>query len=151
MSDKELSRQAKKYFAQIRKVERLIKRLNGITETLRASLFSTGVQLRQDKVQTSGRKNGFAETNDKIIDFERDINARKAELVSMKHEAFIMINRIPNLSQRDILLARYIQSQEWEDIAADSHYSMKWVFDQHQKGLIAFSKANSDFLNNGVK
>lgn len=57
VNDKDLSQQAKEYFAQIRKTDRLIHRLDSTIATLRSSLTSTGSQLKQDKVQTSGPKN----------------------------------------------------------------------------------------------
>ena len=148
VNDKDLSQQAKEYFAQIRKTDRLINRLDSTIVTLRSSLTSTGSQLKQDKVQTSGPKNTLEETITKIIDLEADINRRIDELVSMKQEAFTMINRIPDLDQQNILIGRYIQLKKWEDISEELNYSMQWVFELHGKGLLAFAKANSDFLNN---
>lgn len=148
MNDKDLSQQAKEYFSQIRKTDRLINRLDSTIATLRSSLTSTGSQLKQDKVQTSGPKNTLEETITKIIDLEAKINARIDELVSMKQEAFTMINRIPDLDQQNILIGRYIQLKKWEDISEELNYSMQWVFELHGKGLLAFAKANSDFLNN---
>lgn len=136
------------HFAQIRKTDRLIHRLDSTIATLRSSLTSTGSQLKQDKVQTSGPKNTLEETITKIIDLEAKINARIDELVSMKQEAFTMINRIPDLDQQNILIGRYIQLKKWEDISEELNYSMQWVFELHGKGLLAFAKANSDFLNN---
>ena len=68
VNDKDLSQQAKEYFAQIRKTDRLIHRLDSTIATLRSSLTSTGSQLKQDKVQTSGPKNTLEETITKIID-----------------------------------------------------------------------------------
>ena len=138
VNDKDLSQQAKEYFAQIRKTDRLINRLDSTIATLRSSLTSTGSQLKQDKVQTSGPKNTL----------EDKINARIDELISMKQEAFTMINRIPDLDQQNILIGRYIQLKKWEDISEELNYSMQWVFELHGKGLLAFAKANSDFLNN---
>ena len=148
MTDKELSQRAKDYFAQIRKTDRLIKRLTDTVFTLRSSLTSQSYELNPDKVQTSGPKNTLEETVAKIVDLEADISRRIDELVDMKQEAFTMINRIPDLDQQNILIGRYIQLKKWEDISEELNYSMQWVFELHGKGLLAFAKANSDFLNN---
>lgn len=148
VTDKELSQRAKDYFAQIRKTGRLIKRLTDTVFTLRSSLTSQSYELNPDKVQTSGPKNTLEETVAKIVDLEADINRRIDELVDMKQEAFTMINRIPDLDQQNILIGRYIQLKKWEDISEELNYSMQWVFELHGKGLLAFAKANSDFLNN---
>lgn len=148
MTDKELSQRAKDYFAQIRKTDRLIQRLTATVNTLRSGLTSQSYELKPDKVQTSGPKDTLGETIVKIMSLEEDINTRIDELVSMKQEAFTMINRIPDLDQQNILIGRYIQLKKWEDISEELNYSMQWVFELHGKGLLAFAKANSDFLNN---
>lgn len=146
MTDKDLSQQAKEYFAQIRKTDRLIHRLDSTIATLRSSLTSTGSQLKQDKVQTSGPKNTLEETITKIIDLEAKINARIDELVSMKQEAFTMINRIPDLDQQNVLIARYIDGKKWLDIAFDLNFSISQVYKIHGKALISFSEKNPNLL-----
>ena len=62
MTDKELSQQAKDYFAQIRKTDRLIQRLKGTVATLRSGLTSQSYELKPDKVQSSGAKNPLEST-----------------------------------------------------------------------------------------
>lgn len=151
MNDKDLSQQAKEYFAQIRKTDRLIHRLDSTIATLRSSLTSTGSQLKQDKVQTSGPKNTLEETITKIIDLEAKINARIDELVSMKKEAFSMISKIPDLDQQNVLVGRYIQLKKWEDLAAEFEYTTQWLFEIHGKALLAFAKENADFLQEPSK
>lgn len=151
VTDKELSQQAKDYFAQIRKTDRLIKRLTDTVFTLRSSLTSQSYELNPDKVQTSGPKNTLEETVAKIVDLEADINRRIDELVDMKQEAFTMINRIPDLDQQNILIGRYIQLKKWEDIALELNFSIQWVYGLHGKGLLAFSQANSEFFRNREK
>ena len=151
VNDKDLSQQAKEYFAQIRKTDRLIHRLDSTIATLRSSLTSTGSQLKQDKVQTSGPKNTLEETITKIIDLEAKINARIDELVSMKKEAFSMISKIPDLDQQNVLVGRYIQLKKWEDLAAEFEYTTQWLFEIHGKALLAFAKENADFLKEQSK
>lgn len=145
MNDKDLSQQAKEYFAQIRKTDRLINRLDSTIATLRSSLTSTGSQLKQDKVQTSGPKNTLEETITKIIDLEADINRRIDELVSMKQEAFTMINRIPDLDQQNILIGRYIQLKKWEDISEELNYSMQWVLNFTERVCLLLPKRTAIF------
>lgn len=151
VTDKELSQRAKDYFAQIRKTDRLIKRLTDTVFTLRSSLTSQSYELNPDKVQTSGPKNTLEETVAKIVDLEADINRRIDELVDMKQEAFTMINRIPDLDQQNILIGRYIQLKKWEDIALELNFSIQWVYELHGKGLLAFSQVNSEFFRNREK
>lgn len=151
MNDKDLSQQAKEYFAQIRKTDRLIHRLDSTIATLRSSLTSTGSQLKQDKVQTSGPKNTLEETIAKIMSLEDDINTRIDELVTMKKEAFSMISKVPDLDQQNVLVGRYIQLKKWEDLAAEFEYTTQWLFEIHGKALLAFAKENADFLKEPSK
>lgn len=151
VNDKDLSQQAKEYFAQIRKTDRLINRLDSTIATLRSSLTSTGSQLKQDKVQTSGPKNTLEETIAKIMSLEDDINTRIDELVTMKKEAFSMISKVPDLDQQNVLVGRYIQLKKWEDLAAEFEYTTQWLFEIHGKALLAFAKENADFLKEPSK
>lgn len=151
MTDKELSKQAKEYFAQIRKTDRLIQRLSNTIFALRSSLTSRSTELKPDKVQTSGPKNIIEDTIAKIVDLEATIDARIDELIVMKQEAFDMIKRIPDLDQQNILIGRYIQQAGWEDIALELNFSTQWVYELHGKGLLAFSNMNRDYFENRVK
>lgn len=151
MNDKDLSQQAKEYFSQIRKTDRLIHRLDSTIATLRSSLTSTGSQLKQDKVQTSGPKDTLGETIAKIMSLEDDINTRIDELVTMKKEAFSMISKVPDLDQQNVLVGRYIQLKKWEDLAAEFEYTTQWLFEIHGKALLAFAKENADFLKEPSK
>lgn len=151
MCDKELSQQAKDYFAQIRKTDRLIQRLSSTVATLRSSLNAQSYDLKPDKVQGSSAKSPFEFTVIKIIDLEEQINARIDELVSMKQEAFDRIRNVPDLDQQNILIGRYIQLKEWDDIAAELKFSTKWAIELHGKALLAFAKGNPEFLKEPTK
>ena len=149
VTDKELSQQAKNYFAQIRETDCLIRRLTDTAFTLRSSLTSQSYEWKPDKVRTSGPKNTMEETIAKLVDLEADINRRIDGLVDRKREAFAMISRIADLNQQNILIGRYVQLKEWEDIACELHFSMQWVYELHRRGLINFAKENLDILKDG--
>ena len=151
LTDKELGQQAKDYFAQIRKTDRLIQRLKGTVATLRSGLTSQNYELKPDKVQSSGAKNPLESTMIKILDLERQITARIDELVSMKQEAFDRIRNVPDFDQQNILIGRYIQLKEWDDIAAELSFSPKWVLKLHGKALLEFYKGNQEFFEKRLK
>jgi len=151
LTDKELSQQAKDYFAQIRKTDRLIQRLKGTVATLRSGLTSQSYELKPDKVQSSGAKNPLESTMIKILDLERQITARIDELATMRNDTFSMIKNVPDLDQQNILIGRYIQLKEWIDIAAELNFSQKWVLELHGKALLAFAKENPGFLKEPTK
>ncbi len=146
MNDKELSKQAKDYLSQIHKTDALINRLDSTIATLRSSLTSTGSQLKQDKVQTSGPKNTLEETIARIDELERTINDRIDELIDLKQSAFNLIKRVPDLDQQNILIARYIQNMKWDLIADDMEHEIRWVYKTHGKALIAFANSNEQLF-----
>ena len=142
MTDKELSQKAKEQLSQIKKTDRLIDRLLSTVQTLRSSLTSQSYELKPDKVQSSGAKNPLESAMIKIVDLEAQINARIDELVSMKQEAFDRIRNVPDLDQQNILIGRYIQLKNWDDVAAELNFSIKWTIELHGKALLAFAKGN---------
>ena len=151
MNDKDLSQQAKEYFAQIRKTDRLIHRLDSTIATLRSSLTSTGSQLKPDKVQTSGPKDTLGETIVKIMSLEEDINTRIDELVDMKQEAFNRIGNVSDKDQQNILIARYVEGAKWERIAVDLNFSIAQVYRIHGAALLDFVEKNPDILKDDSK
>ena len=151
LTDKELSQQAKDYFAQIRKTDRLIQRLKGTVATLRSGLTSQNYELKPDKVQSSGAKNPLESTMIKILDLERQITARIDELATMRNDTFSMIKNVPDLDQQNILIGRYIQLKEWDDIAVELNFSPKWVLKLHGKALLEFYKGNQEFFEKRLK
>lgn len=151
LTDKELSQQAKDYFSQIRKTDRLIQRLKGTVATLRSSLTSQSYELKPDKVQSSGGQNPLEDAMIKIVDLERQISHRIDELATMRNETFSMIKNVPDLDQQNILIGRYIQLKEWPDIASELNFSPKWVLKLHGKALLEFSKGNQKFFEKRLK
>ena len=146
VTDKELSQQAKEYFAQIRKTDRLIQRLTDTVNTLRSGLTSQSYELKPDKVQTSGPKDTLGETIVKIMSLEDDINTRIDELVEQKADAMRRIQNVPDQDQQNILIARYVNGKKWLDIAFDLNFSISQVYKIHGKALISFSEKNPNLL-----
>ena len=151
MCDKDLSQQAKDYFAQIRKTDQLIARLKSTVATLRAGLTSQNYELSADKVQTSGPSNRLEDAMIKILDLEDKIQARIAELSAMRDEAFDRIGRIPDLDQQNVLIARYCEDKKWEKIALELNFSISQVYRIHGAALLAFAENNPDILKDDSK
>lgn len=151
VTDKELSQQAKEYFAQIRKTDRLIQRLTDTVQTLRSSLTSQSYELNPDKVQTSGPKNTLEETVAKIVDLEADINRRIDELVDQKADAMSRIERVPDKDQQNILIARYVNGEKWEKIAVELNFSIAQIYRIHGAALLDFVRENPDILKDDSK
>lgn len=151
MTDKELAQQAKEYFAQIRKTDRLIQRLTDTVNTLRSGLTSQNYELKPDKVQTSGAKDTLGETIVKIVALEDDINTRIDELVQQKADAMHRILNVPDKDQQNVLIARYVDGLKWEKIAVELNFSIAQIYRIHGAALLDFAKENPDILKDDSK
>lgn len=151
MNDKDVSKQVKEYFAQIRKTDRLIQRLTDTVSSLRSSLTSQNYELKPDKVQSSSAKDILGETMTKIISLEEDINSRIDELVSLKADALTRIGNIPDHDQQNLLIARYVEGAKWERIAVDLNFSIAQVYRIHGAALLDFAEKNPDILKDDSK
>lgn len=139
---------AKQYLSKIRVLNDKINRLERQRADLRALMYGTGSPANMsERVQTSGG------TDDKwlrliarIEEKERGRVAMIDELIDMKESVIIQIERltVPNVTQernyKAILYAHYIEGVSLEQIAADMHYSYKWVCKLHGYALLEFDR-----------
>lgn len=146
MNEKELSQTAKRYLNKVQQTDRLKRRLLSTIATLRAGLTSQSYELSPDRVQTSGPKDTLAETFAKIDELERKINQNIVDLSNWKKEAFDRISRVPDLDQRNVLLARYVEGKNWEQISVEINFSTRQVIRIHGGALVAFAEENKDVL-----
>ena len=86
---------------------------------------------------------------DKYIKLEKYFDAVIAEwdkLIDMRIWAKAMIRMLPDETQQAVLYARYINCMEWEQVAADMHYSWKGIFKLHGRALQSFERVHGSTL-----
>lgn len=83
----------------------------------------------------SGSTSSMAETINKIIDLQQEINADIDELVDLKRDIMDVIKGVPNQEAQTILEKRYLCFLSWEQIAVDMHYSIQYSFRIHDQAL----------------
>lgn len=150
VTERELVQGAKDYFSQIKNTDYLINRLTDTVSILRSSLTSIGNDLKPDKIQSSKVTDTMSATIDKIVDFENEINAYIDALVDLKREALERINKISDLNQRNVLIAKYVNGLKWEYIAHDLNFSMRQIHRIHGAALVDFAKQNPDIIKDGT-
>lgn len=140
MTDKEIVRTAKDYLTQISKTDRLIKRLTDTVSGLRSSLVSQNYALKQDVVKSSGPVNTLEGTMSKILELEEVIDGQIDDLITMSREAVELIERMPDLDERNILTARYIQGKKWFAVSEELNFSISQVYKIHGQAILTFGK-----------
>lgn len=151
MADKESVKQAKEYLAQIRKIDRMINCLLLTEQNLKFNLISPSNELNPDKVQTSGEKDSFGRTMAKILDLNNNITACTDDLADRKAAALSRINKLLDLDQQSVLIARYVNGKKWGRIAVDLNFSIAQVYRIHGAALLDFAEKNPDILKDDSK
>ena len=83
----------------------------------------------------SGSKSRMADTVEKIVDLERELEVEADELVNLQRELSDTINAVSDLQMRMVLERRYLCSQSFEEIAEEMSFNVRWVYRLHGKGL----------------
>ena len=89
----------------------------------------------------SGSTSTMADTINKIIDLQREINADIDALVDLKRDITDVIKVVPSQEAQTILEKRYLCLLPWEQIAVDMHYSIQYAFRIHDQALEEIDKS----------
>lgn len=71
----------------------------------------------------------------KTVDLENEMNADIDRLLELKSEIGNAIEQIGNHEYRLLLELRYLYFQDWRQIAASLHYSVRWAHTIHLRAL----------------
>lgn len=94
---------------------------------------------------SSGSSSRMADTIDKIIDLQDEINRDIDALVDLKRDIVGLIKRVSNPEYQTLLEARYLEYQSWNDIAALMGYEISWVHRIHGRALEEVDNLLADF------
>ena len=83
----------------------------------------------------SGSQHSMADTIDKIVDLQREINRDIDELVDLKVEMVKLIKAVENHEFQTLLEMRYLCFETWEHIAVDLKYSIHHLYKMHNAAL----------------
>lgn len=82
----------------------------------------------------------LADVVTKIVDLEEVINTEIDRLVDIKAEITEVIRSVENEDYRNLLELRYLCFKEWEDLAREMNYSLRWTYTMHGRALAAVDK-----------
>lgn len=119
----------------IRKIKSKINyKLSQISE-LKALAEQITQTLSSDIVQGSKDNDKIGKIVSKIADLENELDKDIEQLVIAEKEATKIIELAPSVLGKEILYRRYIQGQQWVDIAEELGYSYQWIWHIHKKVL----------------
>ena len=71
----------------------------------------------------------------RLMEAEEQLNMQIDKLVDTKIEIGKLIDMVHNESYRLLLEKRYLCFLSWDQIAAEMHYSRRWVLNKHERAL----------------
>ena len=71
----------------------------------------------------------------RLMEAEEQLNMQIDQLIDTKIEIGKLIDMVHNESYRLLLEKRYLCFLSWDQIAAEMHYSRRWVLNKHERAL----------------
>lgn len=127
---------AKEFLENIRKLQRAIDCKLEKIATLRELATGTSVNLSGMPHNPSSQKSPMANAVCKIVDLEREVEALQQE----RQAAIDFLCTMEDSRLCTVLIKRYVQEKEWEDIAAEMHIGRRKVFYFHADAIMALEK-----------
>ena len=140
---------AKEYLNRVRQQNYVVRQAEKELTAVKSDILSLKAASLSEKV--SGTKE--SDLADKYVKLEKYFDKVIAEwdkLIDMRIEAKAMIAMVPEGKQQAVLYARYINCEDWEQIASELHYSWKGIFKLHGRALKTFERVHGSTLEKCV-
>ena len=105
-------------------------------ESLRESLTSTTVTLKQDVVSTSGASDRMGDTVARIVDAEQALKPVLADIAGQIANIMSAIQAVPDEMQRTVLTLRYVECLDWLTISERIGDEISNTYIIHGKALM---------------
>lgn len=131
---------AKRYLQQVRHCDLRINAKLEELERLKALVTKITPSPKRDAVSGGGNQDKLSEAVAKIVDLEAEINREIAFYIDARKRVTKTIDKVGDAKLQSVLIMRYIQFKTFEQIAADMHYTYRWVCMMHGMALQAVEK-----------
>lgn len=127
--------EAKEYLKQVEKLDLRIK--NKLIEQQQWRNIALGITANMDgeRVQSSGAKSKMADSIDKCVDMEAQIDEMVDRLIDLKKEVIQTIEGLDSATEYNVLHMRYIQYKSLQEIADHYGYDYGWATTTHGRAL----------------
>lgn len=131
---------AKEYLGQAYRLDQRINSKLQQVESLRSLTRKVTASYDGETVFHTRNVTSLEDTIFRLMEAEEELNRQIDELVVLKMDISRMINRVRNESLRLILEKRYLCFLQWDQIAAEMHYSRRWVLKRHARAVDVVDK-----------
>lgn len=130
---------AKEYLCKIGQCDARINAMLGEVDHLYEMATKITPTLKADVVSGGGSHDKIGDAVAKIVQLKDEINQEVDRYVDMKREAAALLDKLENHLYYIILHRKYMQHESLEQIAADMHYTYRWVCILHGRALQEFA------------
>ena len=131
---------AKEYLGQAYRLDQRINSKLQQVESLRSLTRKVTASSDGETVFHTRNVTSLEDTIFRLMEAEEELNRQIDELVVLKMDISRTINRVRNESLRLILEKRYLCFLQWDQIAAEMHYSRRWVLKRHARAVEVVDK-----------
>ena len=131
---------AKEYLGQAYRLDQRINSKLQQVESLRSLTRKVTASYDGETVFHTRNVTSLEDTIYRLMEAEEELNRQIDELVVLKMDISRTINRVRNESLRLILEKRYLCFLQWDQIAAEMHYSRRWVLKRHARAVEVVDK-----------
>lgn len=126
--------EAKAFLKQAKKLDRMINNKIAEKEQWLTMAKGMGSYSMGERVQSSGSQQKMADSVDKYVDIDREINECIDRLMEAKKDILNVIEQL-NTTEYDLLHKIYIQNNELYEVANMVDKSYSWVTTVHGRAL----------------
>ena len=126
---------AKEYLSQAYRIDQRINSKLEQVMSLRALLGKATGTLSGTPKAATPNLHSMEDTICKMVDMENEINDDIDTLVDLKAEIMACIKQISNPEYQTLLELRYLCFKRWEEIAVDTGYSLRRLYELHNSAL----------------
>lgn len=130
----------KDYLQQIYITEKKIRRLQAYREQVRADLYSvrSPADMNVDRVQTSLSGDTMLKLIAKVDRIERRLEKEVKNLTFKRDRIVRQIERMPDITEQEILYKRHVECKPWHTIALEMSISERHIYRLYGKALNSF-------------
>lgn len=131
---------AKEYLGQAYRLDQRINSKLQQVDSLRSLTQKVTASYDGEVVSRTRNVTSLQDTIIRLMEAEEELNRQIDELVDLKMDIAKLIQQVHSESYRLILEKRYLCFLQWDQIAAEMHYSRRWVLNKHDRAVEVIDK-----------
>ena len=131
---------AKEYLGQAYRLDQRINSKLQQVDSLRSLTQKITASYDGEVVSHTRNVTSLQDTIIRLMEAEEELNRQIDELVDLKMDIARLIDQVHNESFRLILEKRFLCFLQWDQIAAEMHYSRRWVLNKHDRAVEVVDK-----------